>query len=168
MLAILAKILKVLNSEQSPRQIAAAISLAAIVGLTPLLSLHNLIILLLVLWLRVNLTMFLVAWPLFTVLGLALTPLSESVGSSLLQAESLVPMWDSFYNTLVGRWSNFYYTGVIGSLAIAVVLAIVLFPLSQLLISNYRSKWLERFEQYHIVKMLKASKLWQLYESHSS
>ena len=50
MLAILAKLLKVLNSEQSPGQIAAAISFAAIIGLTPLLSLHNLIIALLVLW----------------------------------------------------------------------------------------------------------------------
>lgn len=168
MLAILAKILKVLNSEQSPAQIAAAISMAAIVGLTPLLSLHNLIIALVVLWFRVNLTMFLVAWPLFTLLGIIITPLSESVGATLLQNDTLLPMWESFYNTLIGRWSNFYYTGVIGSLVVGLIVSIVLFPLSQLFIANYRGKWLKKIEQYQIVRMLKASKFWQLYENYSN
>ncbi len=46
MLALLMKILKALNSEQSPGQLAAAVSFAAIIGLTPLLSLHNFFILL--------------------------------------------------------------------------------------------------------------------------
>ncbi|TQV88417.1 TIGR03546 family protein [Aliikangiella coralliicola] len=165
MLAILAKILKVLNSEQSPGQLAMAVSLATIVGITPLLSLHNLLILLVVLWFRVNLTIFLVFWPLMTILGLAIAPLAEQLGLQILQAPALVPMWESFYNTLIGRWSNFNYSGVIGALLIAIVLSVVLYPTSKYLINQYRDKWLEKFEQYHIVKVLKASKLWQLYQS---
>ena len=164
MLTLLAKLFKALNSEQSPAQIAIAISLAAIVGLTPILSLHNLIILLVVLFFRVNLTVFIVLVPMFKLLGLLLLPVAESVGLAILQTEALAGFWESFYNTLFGRWSNFYYSGVIGSLAIAVILAIVLYPISQLMIVTYRERWLEKFEQFHLVKLLKASKFWQLYE----
>ncbi len=168
MLTILMKIFKALNSEQSPGQLASAISFAAIIGLTPLLSLHNLFILLIVLWFRVNLTMFLIMWPLFSIFGLMLEPLSESIGLSLLQLPSLLPVWESFYNTLLGRWSNFYYSEVIGGLLIASILAIVLYPINKILIAQYREKWLETFEHYKIIKILKASKIWQLYEANSN
>ncbi|MET1255004.1 TIGR03546 family protein [Aliikangiella maris] len=168
MLTILVKLFKALNSEQSPGQLAGAVSLAAIIGVTPLLSLHNVLVILLVLWFRVNLTMFIVAWPLFTVLGLILSQPAESIGLTILQAQSLVPMWESFYNTVVGRWSNFYHAGVIGSLVIALGLAIVLFPISNRAVSLYRDKWLEKVEQYRIVKLLKASKFWQVYQSLSN
>jgi len=168
MLTILAKILKALNSEQSPTQIAAAVCLAVIVGFTPLLSLHNIIILCLVLLLRVNLSMFLVAWPMFTLLGLLITPITEAMGTSILHSRAMQPMWESFYNTLIGRWSSFYYTGMMGSIVFSPILAIILYPLLTLFIANYRNKWLERIEQFQIIKMLKASKLWQIYEGFSN
>jgi uncharacterized protein (TIGR03546 family) len=168
MLTLLVKLFKVLNSEQSPAQIAAAISLAAIFGLTPLISLHNLLVLFVVLFFRVNLTFFLLAWPLFTGLGVLITPLSEELGFKLLQAPELIPFWQDFYNTLVGRWSNFYYSNLIGSLAIAVAFAILSFPINTWLVRLYREKWLQKFEQYQFVRLLKASKFWQLYESYSA
>ncbi len=167
MLAILAKILKTLNSEQSPSQIAAAISLAAIIGFTPLLSLHNIIVLFIVLFFRVNLTMFLVAWPLFSILGLAFSPASQAIGISLLQQASLQPIWESFYNTLVGRWSNFYYSGVIGGLVLGVAIAIVAFPLSKLFIVRYRESWMDKMEKLHLVKLLKASSFWHTTDKHT-
>ncbi|MCW8880165.1 MAG: TIGR03546 family protein [Kangiellaceae bacterium] len=163
MLTILAKIFKALNSEQSPNQLAIAISLAAVVGMTPLLSLHNLFIFLIVLWFRVNLTMFLVSWPLFTLLGLLLSSPIQSLGNMVLQEPSLVPMWESFYNTLIGRWSDFYYKGVMGGLILGTSIAIISFPISKALINKYRYKWLEKIQKYQVVRMLKASKLWQLY-----
>ncbi|TQV72112.1 TIGR03546 family protein [Aliikangiella marina] len=165
MLSILAKLLKVLNSEQSPGQIAAAISLAAIVGFTPLFSLHNIVIFFFVLILRVNLTVFLVAWPLLTLLGVLIAPGAESIGLSILQNPSLIPFWESFYNTLIGRWSNFYFSGVIGGLVIGVITAVVLYPVSILLVNQYRTKLMQRFEQFHIVRLIKTTKFWQLYDS---
>jgi len=162
------KILKALNSEQSPSQLASAVSLAAIIGLTPLFSLHNAFVLLVVFWFRVNLSLFIVMWPIFSLFGLLLAPQAEALGLSLLQAPSLVPFWESFYNTLLGRWSNFYYGGVLGSLVIALCMAIVLFPISKVLITQYREKWLEKFEQFKVIRLLKTSKLWMIYQNHSS
>ena len=163
MLTILAKIFKALNSEQSTNQLAIAISLAAIVGMTPLLTLHNILILLVVLWFRVNLTMFLVSWPLFTLLAMLLSAPIQSVGNQVLQAPALVPMWESFYNTLIGRWSDFYFKGVMGGLVVGITVAIISFPISKILINKYRHTWLEKIQKYQVVRMLKASKLWQLY-----
>lgn len=168
MLTLLAKLLKALNSEQSPGQLAAGVSLAVIVGLTPLLSLHNLIVLLIVLFFRVNLTVFLLMWPLFSIVGLLISPLSESLGLAILQAPSMIALWESFYNTLIGRWSNFYFSGVTGGLVIAIILAIIVYPVSKLLVVQYRTRLYSKFEQYKVVKMLKASKFWQLYESYSN
>lgn len=165
MLTLLAKLLKLLNSEQSPSQMACAVSLAAIVGMTPLLSLHNFIIFFLVFIFRVNLTVFILCWPLFSILGLLVSPLAEIIGSNILQAGALVSLWEGFYNTLFGRWSNFYYTGVMGGLVVAIVCAIILYPISKVMIVKYREKWLKKFEQFYVVKMLKASKFWQLYNS---
>ncbi len=163
MLTVLAKLVKALNSEQSPNQIAMAVCLSAILGLTPLMSLHNVVVLLIALWFRVNLSILIVSYPLFALLGYLLSPVFESVGLSILQAAPLIPLWESLFNTVVGRWSNFYFSGVIGSLSIALVAGLVLFPITRILVNQYREKWLEKFEKFKVTRMLKASKFWQLY-----
>jgi len=165
MLTILAKLLKALNSEQSVNQLAFAISLSVILGFTPLMSLHNVVIVLIALWFRVNLSLLLVSYPLFALMGFLLSPLFESVGLAILQTPSLTAVWQSFFNTLLGRWSDFYYSGVMGSFVIGIITAIILFPIVKLMIRGYRGKWMTKFDQFKITKMLKASKFWQIYSS---
>jgi len=163
MLTILVKLFKALNSEQSPNQLAIAVSLAAILGLTPFLSLHNIVILFIALIFRINLTLLIVSYPLFALIGYLLSPFFNQIGSSLLQSVALTEFWTAFFNTLVGRWSNFYYSGVMGSFVVAIILAIILYPLSRLMIVAYRDKWLDKINQMHLVKLLKTSRFWQLY-----
>ena len=163
MLTILVKLLKALNSEQSPGQLAVAISLAIIMGFTPLLSLHNLFIVLIALWFRVNLSLLIISYPLFALIGYLLSPIFESIGLSILQMPSLLPLWESFFNTLIGRWSNFYYAGVMGSFVVGLIAAIIMFPLIKSAVTVYRHSWLKRIEQFKVTKMLKASRFWQLY-----
>lgn len=163
MLTVFAKLLKALNSEQSPNQLAMAVCLGAVLGLTPLISLHNLFIILIALWFRVNLSILIVSYPLFALLGYLLSPWFESVGLLILQTQALVPMWETFFNTVIGRWSNFYFSGVIGSLVIALASSIVLFPATRIAVLQYREKWLEKFEKFKIARMIKASKFWQIY-----
>ncbi|MCF6194742.1 MAG: TIGR03546 family protein [Kangiellaceae bacterium] len=165
MLTILVKLVKALNSEQSTGQLAIAVSLAIILGFTPLISLHNFIIILIALWFRVNLTLLIVSYPLFALIGYLLSSIFESTGLSLLQSESLIPIWESFFNTLFGRWSNFYYSGVVGSFVVSLILAIIAYPLVKIMVHAYREKWLAKVEQYKLVKALKASRFWQLYSS---
>ncbi len=167
MLAIFVKLLKALNSEQSANQLAMAVSLAAILGLTPFLSLHNIVILLIALWFRVNLSLLIICYPLFSLIGFLLSSTFEATGLMILQAPELTEFWNSFFNTLIGRWSNFYYAGVMGSFFISTIAAIILFPTSRLLITAYRNKWLVKIEQLKLMRMLKATKFWNLYSVHS-
>ena len=62
MLRTIAKLLKVLNSETEPGQISLGFCFALVAGLTPIWSLHNVFVLLLVLLLRVNLSAFLLGF----------------------------------------------------------------------------------------------------------
>jgi len=165
MLTILVKLLKALNSEQSPNQLAFAISLSVILGFTPLMSLHNIFILLIALWFRVNLSFLLVSYPLFALMGFLLSPAFESVGLSILQTPSLIPLWEAFFNTLFGRWSDFYYSGMMGSFVIGLVTAAVLFPVVKWMIRCYREKWMKKISQFKVAKMLKASRFWQMYSA---
>ncbi len=165
MLTLLMKFLKVLNSEQSSNQLAFAISFSAILGLTPLLSLHNAIICIIVLSFRINLTLLMISYPLFALIGYLLSPTFESVGLLVLQEPQLLNIWESFFNTLIGRWSNFYYSGVMGSFVISIILSVILFPIVKLLVHSYRNNWKVNIEKLKVVKVLKASKLWQFYHS---
>ncbi len=165
MLTILVKLFKALNSEQSTSQLAIAVCLAIILGFTPLFSLHNLIIILIALWFRVNLSLLIVSYPLFAFIGFLLSSVFESVGLSILQSEGLVSLWESFFNTLFGRWSNFYYSGVIGSFVVSLTVAMIAFPLVKKMVQLYREKWLSRIEQFKIVKTLKATRFWEMYSS---
>ncbi len=165
MLTLLAKILKALNSEQSPSQLAIAVSIAVIMGLTPLLSLHNLILLLFALWFRVNLSILIVSYPLFVLLGWMFSTQLEAFGYWVLQHPDLESFWVGLYNNLGGRWSGFYYSGRVGSLIVATALAIILFPIVRFGVIKYRQVVLEKINKSKIMLWLKASKFWDFYSA---
>ena len=163
MLRTLARILKVLNSEAHPAQIAGAVALAAIMGLTPLWSLHNLLILLLVLVLRVNLSTFLVAFALFTGFAYLLDPAFHRLGLALLTSETLQGLWTGLYATVVGRLSGFNNTVVMGSLVASVVTAAVLYPLVVAGVRRYRTTIQAWVARSRLMTFLKASKFYRIY-----
>ena len=100
---LLAKLLKALNSDDSPWQLAFGVMLGMIMGLTPFLGLHSIIILFIVLFLRVNLSTFLLAYALFSGLTLMLNPMMAGIGESLLTSANLTSMWTSLYNSTFGQ-----------------------------------------------------------------
>ncbi len=163
MLRTIARLLRVLSSETHPAQIAGAASLAVIAGLTPLWTLHNLLVLLLVLVLRVNLSTFIVVWALFSGIAYLADPAFHALGLYLLTAEPLHGLWTALYATVVGRLSHFNNTVVLGSLVAAVVLAAGLFPLVVYLVREYRARLLAYVRRSRLMTFLKASKLYRIY-----
>lgn len=165
MIGLIARILKVLNSETDPRQIAGAVVLACLFGLTPLWTLHNLIVLLLVLVLRVNLSIFIIAWGFFTVLAFALDPLFDVLGHAVLTAEPLRSMWAAFYATDPGKLSAFNNTVVMGSLVAGLILAPVLWFTTIHLVRNYRTHMLEWVRRRRVYQIISGSRLVTTYQS---
>lgn len=165
MLGILARILKVLNSETAPAQIAAAVLLALFMGLSPLGAPLNLLILLLVLVLRVNLSLFLLSLALFSGIAWLLDPLAQSLGLALLKANALKGLWTAMYNTGFWRFMAFNNTLVLGQLVIALVLAVPLFFTVTFIVRNYREHIMERVQKSRLMLALKGNRLYSIYQS---
>lgn len=165
MIGLLARILKVLNSEIAPGQIGLAVGLACIFGFTPLWTLHNLVVLLLVLVLRVNLSIFLLAWGVFTALAFALDPVFDALGHAVLTAGALQPMWSAFHGTDLGRLSDFNNTVVMGSLCVSVLALPVLWYATVYLVRHYRAHMLEWIRRRRVYQIVRGTRLFHLYQS---
>ncbi len=168
MIKLLAKLLRVLNSETEPSQISLGFCFAMIAGLTPLLSMHNVFVLLLVFMLRVNLSAFLLGLALFTGMAYLLDPLFHQLGLAVLTSSSLESLWTSLYQSVWWRLEHFNNSIVMGSLVFSVVLFVPVLLLSNLLIRRYRQHVLAWIQKTKIMQMFKASKLYETYQTLSA
>ena len=165
MLQTIAKLLKILNSDAEPGQISLAFAFGMIMGFTPLVSLHNLVVLLVVLLLRVNLSAFLVGWAVFSTLSFALDPLFHRMGLALLTMSSLHDLWTSLYNSALWRLERFNNSIVMGSLAVSLALFLPTVLLGNLLVRRYRAHVLRWVMRSRIMQAFQASKLYGYYQS---
>ncbi|WP_339669131.1 TIGR03546 family protein [Dasania marina] len=165
MLTIIAKLIKLLNSNANPSQLALAVCFAAAMGLTPLSAPHNILLLFLLLLLRINLSLFLLSWGFFTFIAYVFDPVSHSIGLTLLQADSLQSLLQQLYNNNVWRFLGFNNTLILGSSVVSLLIAIPLFFLSRLLIIKYRSHLLQRVSQSRLGLWLKGGKIYNTYQT---
>lgn len=163
MLTLLAKLFSALNSESSIRQIALAIVLGFVVGLSPLITLHNIIILFFVMLIRVHLGSFILALGFFSGLSYLLSPLIVAVGEWLLTANSLSGLFTALYQSTLFKLAHWHNTYTLGAFVLGCILAIPLYFFSKIIIEKYRSHIMAFFEKFRIVKALKASKFYRLY-----
>ncbi len=134
-------------------------------GLTPLWTLHNVVVLLLVLALRVNLSSFVLCWGLFTLLAFLLDPVFDVVGYAVLTAAWLQPLWTSFYATDLGRLSDFNNTVVMGSLLVSLLALPLLYFGCVYLVRQYRDHVLAWMRDRPIYQFVRHSRLFMLYYS---
>jgi uncharacterized protein (TIGR03546 family) len=162
-LKLLQSIISTLNSEGTPRQIAAGFALGAALGLTPLVNLHNLLVFAAACLLNVSFGGFLLGWTVFVPLGFALDPLFNAVGLALLQAPALQGLWATLYNIPGVPLTNFNNSVVLGSFVSWVVLWLPIFFLSRWLVVKYRAHVYERLRKMRFFQALTASKLYNLF-----
>lgn len=165
MLRMIANLLKVLNSETDPGQISLAFCFAMVAGLTPLWSLHNIPVFLLVLLLRVNLSAFLLGLAFFSGLAYALDPLFHRLGLAVLTAGALEGPWTTLYNSTLWRLERFNNSIVMGSLLFSLAVFVPLYVLSNAMIRRYREHVMQWVLRTRIMKFFMASRLYNLYQS---
>lgn len=159
MLTQFIKFLRVLGSEASPMQISLAAALAMIIGFTPLMSFHNLIVIFILLSFRINLAAFILSLSLFTVMAYLLDPVFHQLGLQLLQNESLQTVWTTMYNSVFWRLTHFNNTIVLGGLAISLLLFFPLVLMLNFLIKQYRSHFLVFCKNSRVARFIQSSKL---------
>ena len=153
-----------LHSEGTPGQLAAGIALGSILGLTPLVNLHNAIVFAAIVLLNVSFAGGMLGWALFVPIGFLLDPLFDWIGHQLLLAESLRGLWTSLYNTPIVPLTNFNNTIVLGSLVFALVLLVPLFFATRWAVARYRATIGERVRQSKFYKAVMASKIYNVYK----
>ena len=165
MIKMIAKLLKVMNSETDPGQISLAFCLAMVAGLTPLYSFHNIFILLLVLLLRVNISAFILGLGFFTGIAYLLDPIFHRIGLAILTSDALNGLWTSFYNITLLRLAKFNNTIVMGSLACSVLAFFPLYMLLNQFVRRYREHILTWARKTRLMQLLKTSKLYGAYQA---
>ncbi|MFQ3231527.1 TIGR03546 family protein [Reinekea sp.] len=163
MIDMVLKVFKALNSAVGPWQLAFAAALAMIIGLTPLWSVHNAIILLLAFILRVHISTFFVFWAVFSGLAYLLDPWFHQLGMAWLSNPSLTPFWTDLYQSQWWQVAHFNHSITLGSLAVSLVLFFPVAVLFRLSINKYRERMLPWVDKLKVVQVLKGSKLYDLY-----
>ncbi len=158
------KFVAILNKDATPKAIAGGMALGAIMGITPAGSLHNLVVLFLLMMLRVNFSAGLVGAAVFKLFSYLFDPLFNRLGYWLLvDVKPLQPLWERIYNTPVLPWFKLNNTLTLGSLVVSIVLFYPLYRLLIVGVVQYRQKLMTRIAKWRIVTLLKASSLYRLY-----
>ena len=164
LLKLLQSLIKTLHSDGTPGQVAAGIALGAALGLTPLINVHNLVIVALILVLNVSFGGALLGWALFAPFGFLLDPLFDRVGRQLLlETPSLQPMWTSWFNAPVVPYTNFNNTIVLGSVIVWLALSLPIFFAARYAVSRYRATLGERVRRSRFYNAVTASKAYNVY-----
>lgn len=156
MLKTLVNFVKILNSEAEPGRISLALGLSMVAGFTPLFSLHNLLVLLLVLLLRVNLSAFLLGLTFFSGLAYALDPLFHRIGLAVLTASPLNGLWTTLYNSTLWRVERFNNSIVMGSLLVSLLFLVPFCFLANWAILRYREHVLAWVRKTRLMQVLSA------------
>ena len=120
---LLQSLVKALHSEGTPGQLAAGIALGSILGLTPLVSLHNAILFGLIVILNVSFPGAMLGWAVFIPVGFLLDPFFDHIGHVLLvHTPVLTPLWTAMYNMPVVPLTNFNNTVTLGSIVVSLVM----------------------------------------------
>lgn len=162
------KFIGILNKDASPRAIAFGIALGSIWGLTPFMSLHNLLILAIIIFFRVNGTSAFLGLGVFSAVSPLFDPLTTRIGEFLLGIPALKGFYTALYNMPVVPWTRFNNTLTLGSLVFALALFIPMYLILQVLVVQYREKVMASIKKWRIVAIIQGSKLYGLYTRFSS
>jgi uncharacterized protein (TIGR03546 family) len=164
LLKLLQSLIKTLHSEGTPGQVAAGVALGAALGLTPLINVHNLIVVALICVLNVSLGGALLGWALFVPVGFLLDPVFDGLGRQLLlETPALTPIWTAWFNAPVLPYTNFNNTIVLGSLVVWLALTIPVFFAARYGVTRYRSTVGERVRRSRFYQAVTASKAYNVY-----
>ncbi len=163
-LKIIQFFVRALNSEGTPAQVAAGLALGSLLGLTPLVNLHNVVVLSAILVLNVSVPGAVLGWVLAIPLGFALDPVFDAIGQTLLvESASLAPLWTAIYNTPVLSLANLNNTVVLGGLIGWLLLALPVFLAARWGVARYRATLYPRLKESRVVRVVQASKLYNVY-----
>ncbi len=164
MITLLAKLFKILNAETAPGQISAAFCLSMFFAFMPAPTLQHVLLLLIVLVLRVNITGFILGWIVFSAAAYLLDPLFHRLGMALLSAEAFAGVWTALYASGFWHLTGFNNSLVMGGFIAALVLVAPVYLAANAMIRRYRRHFMAWIEKTRIARMIKSSRIYSTYQ----
>jgi uncharacterized protein (TIGR03546 family) len=164
MIRQIAKLLRILNSETAPINISIGICFGMVVGFTQMWSIHNIIILFIVLFLRVNLSAFILGTLVFKSLSFLLIGVFHQIGLSLLTADFYNKIGTYLYNITFWKFDRINNTIIAGSILVSILGFLPMLLLLNFLIKKYRKHILSYVRKTKIAKAMMSSDLYHYYK----
>ena len=163
-LKFLQTLIKALNSDGTPGQVAAGMALGLCLGFSPIASLHNLVVVAVAMLTTVSFPGFMLGWFVAVPVGFLLDPVFDRVGMALLLDDRLAPLFTWIVNTPVVSLSRLNNSIVVGSLVCWFIALVPAYFIFRVLVARYRAHIFARLEKLKLFQAIKASKLYQTYE----
>ena len=164
MIRQIAKLLRVLNSETAPINISIAICFGMVVGFTQMWSVHNIIILFIVLFFRVNLSAFILGTLVFKSLSFIFNGVFHQIGLALLTADWYQNLGTYLYNITFWKFDRINNTIVAGSIVVSIIGFLPMLLLLNIFIKKYRKHILGFVRKTKIAKAMMSSNLYHYYK----
>ncbi|MCK6596277.1 MAG: TIGR03546 family protein [Bacteriovoracaceae bacterium] len=155
--------IKLLNSDTGNISLALGMTCGFILGMTPVLSLHCLLVFLLLFIFRIQIGAAFVVAFFVKFIAYLMDPVFDSVGQSVLSMPALQSVFTTLYNMPIVPYTRFNNSIVMGSAVVTFVLSPFIFLLSQQFIVKYREVIVARFEKTKLWKLIKATSFYQWY-----
>ena len=148
------RILRILNSELTPTQIAIGVVFGMFAGLVPL-GPNTVVLLTLALLVRCSFSATLLSLAVFKLIAWPLAPLSEFVGRAVLtNLTALDPVWRTIVHAPVLAWMELPRYVVFGGYVIGVIIAIPIFLLVYRSVQSYRTSFLTFLDERRPIRAL--------------
>jgi uncharacterized protein (TIGR03546 family) len=155
--------IKLLNSDTGNISLALGMTCGFILGMTPTLSLHSLLIFLILFFFRIQIGAALITAFFFKFVAYLLDPLFHSIGSAVLEVKALQSVFATLYNMPLIPYTRFNNSIVMGSAVVTIILSPLAYIASSIFIKKYREIVVARFKETKAWKAVEATKFYQWY-----
>jgi uncharacterized protein (TIGR03546 family) len=149
------KILKAINSNKKPNELAAGLAFGVMLALIPGGNLLWFALLFITFFLKINLSMEFVFLAVLKIFIGILDPILHRIGLWILNVNFLNSIYTKLYNTPVLPYSEFNNTIVMGGLFAGIILWYPFYLAGNKLILKYRTTVLEKIKSSKIFKAIK-------------
>lgn len=154
---------RLLNADNGTNQLAAGLACGLILGFSPFLSLQTLIILICCFFFRIQLGGALLSAFFFKFVAYLFDPVTDSLGRSVLESETLHPLFVELYNIPFVPMTRFNNSIVMGSAILGLIFLIPAFFLFKKGIIKYRATVVARYKQSKFWKMWAGTSFYKWY-----
>ncbi len=168
MISAIVKLLKGLNDNSHPGEIAHAASCGFLLGLLPKDNLLWYLIFILFLFLRINKGALLLVILLGSVVALFLDPLLDTIGYTILTIDAIAPFMAFFLNIPLMAYTKINNSVVLGSLVFSIVAYFPMYLAAKAFVSVWRKTLAPKLANNKIVKgFMKLPIVSKIYKAYS-